>query len=118
MEKGKPRYYLGIEGDQPFILCYSCNQKSFHPEDIKQRYCVTCHKFHDKDPAVLKLWTIYRHPSDHRGKYVARLWLLDKPTDIIYIEDTLDEIRKTIPPGLVCMPRDESDDPVIVETWL
>jgi len=32
------------------IICLNCKKVSYHPEDIKQKYCGYCHKFHDKGP--------------------------------------------------------------------
>ena len=40
------------------------------------------------------------------------------PTDDVLLDDTLDALRNRLPPGLVQMPRDPSDDPNIVESWL
>lgn len=38
---------LHENGDgSPWIMCLDCQRKSYHPEDIKQRYCGNCHKFH------------------------------------------------------------------------
>lgn len=66
----------------------------------------------------LDLWIIYFNPSDFPDKYVVRKWILDKPTDIMFTADTLDEIRKFVPEGLVNIGRQQYDDPVIVETWV
>jgi hypothetical protein len=40
------------------------------------------------------------------------------PGPLVAVSDTLHEAREAIPPGLVCFPRQEGDDPKIVETWL
>lgn len=39
-------YEVGVERGQDYILCLVCKAKSFHPEDIKQRYCGRCHQYH------------------------------------------------------------------------
>jgi hypothetical protein len=114
----KQGYYLGIEDGQVFILCYACDKKSFHPKDIEQLYCGNCHTFHNADSSSLKMWVIYGNPTDHPSKFVARLWLTDKPTDTLLIADSLEEVRWMLPPGLVCLARDPNDDPKIVEVWL
>lgn len=71
---------------------------------------------------ALPMWVIYEKPSDHSDKFVARKWLIDKEgafgTDDMFVGDSLDEVRGTLPPGLTRLPRAVSDDPVIVETWL
>jgi hypothetical protein len=66
----------------------------------------------------LSLWTIYDHPSDHPSAWVARRFDLDAPTDDVLVGD-VEVLRHYFQEqGLVCMMRDPSDDPVIVETWL
>lgn len=37
---------FGTRHGHPFIECLVCGKVSFHPEDIKQRYCGNCHSFH------------------------------------------------------------------------
>ena len=39
-------------------------------------------------------------------------------TNDMFVADTVDELRELLPPGLFCIPRVATDDPVIVETWL
>jgi ribosomal protein L37E len=29
------------------ITCHTCGRTSYHPEDVRQRYCGYCHVFHD-----------------------------------------------------------------------
>lgn len=65
---------------------------------------------------------IYVHPKDYPDKYVARLWATGKfgPRASLYIviADSLEDIRKAVPPGMFRWPRDVKDDPVLVETWI
>ena len=70
-----------------------------------------------------RMWTVYNHPEDMPCHYVARLhkvgrtWV--RPTDATIATNTLDEMREAlIVLGLACFPRDPSDDPAIIETWL
>ena len=71
---------------------------------------------------VLALWTIYDHPSDYPDHYVARKWLVEregeKATDQYLMHTSLEGLRAQLPVGLYCLPRQELDDPVIVETWV
>jgi hypothetical protein len=74
------------------------------------------------DPKRLPMWVIYDHPKDWPKFYVARLhYSLPQPEptgSIILIRD-LEELRDWMQErGYICMPRDESDDPVIIETWM
>ncbi len=66
----------------------------------------------------LPMWVVYEKPSDFPDKFVLRKWLNDEPTEEIQIADTLEDIRKKVPEGLVKISRDLRDDPVIVEVWL
>lgn len=63
-------------------------------------------------------WTIYEHPKDYPDKFVARKFILDRPTKEILIAESLEEIRKLVSVGKICFNRHETDDPVIVETWM
>lgn len=70
---------------------------------------------------VMPVFTIYFSPSDFAGKYVARLWNLESPTEYATVADTLEEIRATLPMiamGLRPINRFEEDDPCIVEVWI
>lgn len=42
-------YVLGQHEGQPFIRCLRCGMRSFHPMDIKERYCARCHRYHDDE---------------------------------------------------------------------
>lgn len=70
----------------------------------------------------MPLIAIYHNPTDYPDKYVARLWMTGqggpRATACIVIRDTLEEIRATIPAGMVCFNRYPSDVLSLVETWL
>jgi len=68
-------------------------------------------------------WTIYRHPLDFPDHYVVRQWwvleggvLVAKLVGIVC--HSLEEAREQIPPSAICIPREDADDAVIVETYL
>jgi len=65
----------------------------------------------------LPLICIYNSPSDYPGKYVARLWDVDKPTNMVAIAESLEEIREAKPPEMMIVDRLPDDKPEIVETW-
>lgn len=76
-------------------------------------------------PELLRGWTfvplitVYRNPRDFPGKWVARLFDLNRPTPIMAIADSHGELLKALPPsGMVRMPRRPDDDPVIEEVWM
>jgi len=34
---------------EPFILCLLCKRKSYNHNDIEQRFCNSCKRFHESD---------------------------------------------------------------------
>ena len=36
----------------PAIQCLQCGMMSFHPDDIRERYCGNCHQFHEPIPST------------------------------------------------------------------
>jgi hypothetical protein len=70
----------------------------------------------------MKNWVIYERPQDYPEHYVMRLWLVVNGrliiTPVTKFAKTLEDIRKDVPPGLICFLRDESDVPQLVETWM
>lgn len=71
---------------------------------------------------ALELWTVYDRPADFPSSAVARHWLVGPDgaasSDGLLIAPSLDLLRAMLPAGMVVIPRDERDDPAIVETWL
>ncbi len=71
----------------------------------------------------LNIWTIYYNPSDMPGYFVLRRHVvLDGATGPSpeaywseFIEPLRDEMRKR---HLHCMPRQDGDEPHIVESWI
>lgn len=61
---------------------------------------------------------VYQRPSDYPEHFVARVWDLDRPTQIVMICKTLDELRAAQPPEMTEIKRWKEDDPAIVETWV
>lgn len=70
----------------------------------------------------LTTWTLYDHPADFPDGFVARKFIGDQPTDEFVVAGSLDDIRRLVrnlaEPGAVCFPRDPTDDPAIIETWI
>lgn len=68
---------------------------------------------------ALAIWTIYRSPSDHPGMWVVRPhYVPGGPARAHYVTSSLEDARRVVPPGLICLSRHEDDDPVIYETWI
>lgn len=72
--------------------------------------------------AELSMWVVTQNPTDFPGKFVAREWLIGAGCQAAtlnhHVADTLDHVRSMLPPELCRLPRDPSDDPVIVESWI
>lgn len=70
----------------------------------------------------LRMYVIYDHPSDYPDRFVARRAFVGAVTvcfeDDVLAADSLDNLRKMLPQGLICIPRGVNDDPVIVEAWI
>lgn len=66
---------------------------------------------------AVKIYTIYKNPSDFPHGYVVRIFLNDAPTAWYRVENSLDAIREHVPVGLTKIEPQIGDDSVIVETW-
>jgi hypothetical protein len=70
------------------------------------------------------MYTIYDHPLDFPHSFVVRRWTIDgghepKPDELPFaVGPSLDAVRDVLPVGLICLPRQEGDEPQVVETWL
>ena len=77
-----------------------------------------------RDRNVLAIWTLYDHPRDFPHCYVARRSETGggpEPviTSNVIISPDLEILREGMERcGLVCMMRNDEDDPVIIETWM
>jgi hypothetical protein len=60
---------------------------------------------------------IYDHPKDYKNSYVARLFDVNKPTNIVIVSGNLEELRNKIPKGMVKFNREKEDDEKIVESY-
>lgn len=73
--------------------------------------------------ARLEMWVVYDRPRDHPEACVARRWVVGPGTttatrkliEAPELEDVREQLRRK---GLVRVPRQAEDDPVIVEVWL
>ncbi len=63
---------------------------------------------------------IYRIPKDYPGKYVARIYDLDKPTNVVMIKDTLEELQEDIGKNtkLIYIPRSIEDHETVEGVWI
>lgn len=70
------------------------------------------------EQAAIPVIIVTANQDDYPRRYVARLWDMSVPTSTQYIvlEDTLEELRKTIPAEMSRLPAAPDDS--IVEAWL
>jgi hypothetical protein len=69
--------------------------------------------------SVLTIWTVYKSPSDHPGKWVLRGHDVPGGPRRSYMSfDSLEQARAAVPIGLIRMTRDPSDDAAIYESWI
>lgn len=77
----------------------------------------------------LSIWTLYDHPADFPGEWVARRWVIAKGvyshTDDMVADADLNVVRRHVFADLerrgmspVYLPRSPGDDPVIKGVWL
>lgn len=73
---------------------------------------------------VLSMWTVYERPRDYPQGYIARRFEITggpepRPTTDVVVGESLDVIRGYMElHGLYCLPRQEGDEPQIVENWI
>lgn len=70
------------------------------------------------EQAAIPVIIVTASQDDYPRRYVARLWDMSVPTSTQYmvLEDTLEELRKTIPAEMSRLPAAPDDS--IVEAWL
>lgn len=62
---------------------------------------------------------VYAHPLDYPDKVVARIYDVDKPTNVILLKDSEEEITKEIQKEtcFVRFERGAADDPKLICCW-
>ncbi len=75
--------------------------------------------FNEIDGSLMKMpfIVIYNHPKDYNESYVARLFDINKPTNIVIVSKDLEVLRKKIPKGMVKFDREKEDDEKIIESY-
>lgn len=76
------------------------------------------HQARRRPKATLTMWTIYWNPADYPGSWVVRAH--DIPggqREFCEVCGSLEEARKMIPRGLICVKRAPEDELQIIETW-
>ena len=73
----------------------------------------------------LVMWTVYKHPNDYPGEYVARKFVITedfyRSSNESISSRSLRDVRnllRSLYPGLIQLKRPPDDEPHIVEVWL
>jgi hypothetical protein len=73
----------------------------------------------------LVIWTVYKHPKDYPGEYVARKFIITEdfygPSNESISSRSLRDVRNVLGSlyrGLIRLKRAPDDEPHIVEVWL
>ena len=73
----------------------------------------------------LVMWTVYKHPNDYPGEYVARKFVIAEDfyrssKELISSRSLRDvwKLLRSLYPGLIQLKRPPDDEPYVVEVWL
>jgi len=108
----------------PQFQCPKCGRVSYNPNDAFHRYCGACHSFFNadgEDESLSVIWSIFENTTDAPGKFVARRFFASArgvQPDIGFTEDTIEQARARIPPGLVRIPPQPGELPTVVESYI
>lgn len=74
-------YAIHRRDNQWVITCLRCGRTSYHPQDVQQRYCGACRRFHDEKNIYLRAYINGRWQTaaladlspDQREQYINEL---------------------------------------------
>lgn len=63
---------------------------------------------------------VYHNTTDYPGTYVARVWDVNIPTNVVMINQDLNKLQQDIRKhtAMVWLPRRPQDDTVLIGTWI
>ena len=80
---------------------------------------------HGEPVTPLVMWTVYEHPNDYPGEYVARKFVITEdfygPSNELISSRSLRDVRnllRSLYSGLIQLKRPPDDEPHVVEVWL
>lgn len=106
-------YMKDKKTDNIYVICADEAKVEYHKDFILKSF--TNVDFSEIKAAMI---VIYDHPKDYPNSYVARIWDMDKPTNVVVANENLDMLRSLIPNGMGCINKFETDDPCMLEIWL
>jgi len=108
-ETGQPCSWSCVDYDAGFGVRSECHEHLARWDAGNRQVAV---------PMGFTMWTVFENPTDYPGHFVARRFNGDWPSQTVVTAKSLAEIRALLPPDLYRIPRQEADDPCIVEVWL
>lgn len=78
------------------------------------------------EQTTIPIITVYNRPDDYPDKFVARVWDVNRPTNLVAVAETHEQLLEAIPihqmtrmgGGQDDDPVIVDDDPVVVEVWI
>ena len=91
----------------------------------RNRLAALTPEFQGQPVTPLVMWTVYKHPKDYPGEYVARKFVITEnsygPSNESISSRSLRDVRnvlRSLYRGLIQLKRPPDDEPHIVEVWL
>ena len=91
----------------------------------RDRRAVVPPAFQREPVTPLVMWTVYEHPKDCPGEYVARKFVITedvyRSSNELISSRSLTDVRnvlRSLYPGLIQLKRPPDDEPHVVEVWL
>ena len=74
----------------------------------------------DLNTLVCPMIVVYQSTKEYPGQYAARVFDMDKPTNVILVNKSLEELQQDIRihTRMFYIPRDPEDDKAIIGIWI
>lgn len=111
-----------MDGDEAFSHDFAGDAHGARGPAVPEHYTNT-HGGVDDDNVVLTQYVIYERPRDFPNHWVVLAWdivrgqLEPTPHGDVVLADSLEAARDSVPPGLIRLGRNPSDEQTIVEVW-
>jgi hypothetical protein len=106
-------YMKDIKTDDIYVVCADESKVEYYKDFVLKNFINV--DFSEIKSAMI---VIYDHPKDYPNSYVARIWDMDKPTNVVVANENIYVLRKLIPKNMGCINKFETDDPCMLEIWL
>lgn len=74
----------------------------------------------DMDELRFPVIAVHEDPNDYPGKYVARIFDMDRPTTLVIVKESLAELQRDIRSNtnMFFFPREDKDVESLVGAWI